>query len=144
VRLVDLGSAAGSFVNGQRVDGSRELKAGDKLKVGPLEFEVVIQISLAGTKKPKVSSVEEAAARIAGGAASKADDIDSWLGDEDQQAAPSRYAARLSDEDIAALGQPGADGSKSSRPGQSKGDVPGSNETRDAAQDVLKKYFGRR
>ena len=43
--------------------GERELKNGDRLKVGPLEFEVQLSVSVSGKKKPKVHNVQEAAAR---------------------------------------------------------------------------------
>ncbi|HEX3869860.1 MAG TPA: FHA domain-containing protein, partial [Pirellulales bacterium] len=94
VRIVDSGSAVGTLVNGSRVQGSQELKPGDILKVGPLEFEVVLSASLAAKKKPKVSGVEDAAARMAG---SSHDEIDvaQWL-DSGDVPTPSRYAAKLS------------------------------------------------
>ena len=59
----DFGSKNGSFVNGERVQGENELKTGDMLQVGPLNFEVELVVELAPKKKPKVHSVAEAAAR---------------------------------------------------------------------------------
>ncbi|HEY5311246.1 MAG TPA: FHA domain-containing protein, partial [Pirellulales bacterium] len=67
VRLNDLGSPEGTFVNNERVTGSRDLKIGDQLRIGPLTFELCLDAKLAGKKKPKVSSIGEAAARLAGG-----------------------------------------------------------------------------
>lgn len=61
----DFGSKNGTFVNGERVKAERELQAGDKLRVGPLEFEVVTEVNVGGRKKPKVRSIEEAVARTA-------------------------------------------------------------------------------
>lgn len=86
----DFGSKNGTYVNGQRVIGECELKDGDKLKVGPLEFEAVITVDdpLAGKKKSKVTSVKEAANRTAESTSTPVDanelDIDEWLaaGDE--------------------------------------------------------------
>ena len=43
VHVRDFGSTNGTFVNGEQVAGERELKAGDNLKVGPLEFTVRIE-----------------------------------------------------------------------------------------------------
>ncbi len=87
----DFGSKNGTYCNGQRVIGECELKDGDKLKVGPLEFQVVITIDdpLAGKKKPKVTSVKEAASRTAETAVSAPVsandlDIDDWLAQGDE------------------------------------------------------------
>src|ERR1700677_2094357 len=38
----DLGSKNGTFVNDEQITGEVKLKPGDKLKVGPLQFEVVL------------------------------------------------------------------------------------------------------
>lgn len=40
VRIRDLGSRNGTFVNGTRIDGDHRLEMGDQLRVGPLEFLV--------------------------------------------------------------------------------------------------------
>ncbi|MFM8584271.1 MAG: FHA domain-containing protein, partial [Planctomycetaceae bacterium] len=45
VRLRDLGSTNGTFLNGERLKGQAVLKAGDKVVVGKLAFEVSIQLS---------------------------------------------------------------------------------------------------
>jgi predicted component of type VI protein secretion system len=42
VRLRDLGSTNGTFVNGNRVRGEMTLKAGDRVRVGKLDFEILI------------------------------------------------------------------------------------------------------
>lgn len=42
LRLRDLGSTNGTFVNGERLKGAVVLKAGDRVSVGKLDFEVVI------------------------------------------------------------------------------------------------------
>ncbi|MBR4752351.1 MAG: FHA domain-containing protein, partial [Thermoguttaceae bacterium] len=63
VAVRDLGSKNGVYVNGERVVGERELKNGDKLMIGPLEFEVVLSVALKGEMKPKVSSISEVVAR---------------------------------------------------------------------------------
>jgi len=43
VRLRDLGSTNGTLVNGQKIRGQVELNAGDRVKIGKLEMEVVIR-----------------------------------------------------------------------------------------------------
>ena len=99
VTVRDFGSRNGTFVNGERIRGEEELKAGDKLKVGPLEFEVQLGVSLGGPKKSKVHNVEEAAARTvesakAPPAAADEDELDisDWLGARGSRRDP-RYAA---------------------------------------------------
>src|SRR6478735_6301765 len=52
----DCGSTNGTFVNGEQVAAEREVNTGDRLKVGPLEFDIRIE---AGVPAP-------AAARPAG------------------------------------------------------------------------------
>ena len=85
----DLKSKNGTLVNGERVTEDRVLKAGDTIQVGPLAFEIVIDHTLGGEKKPKVSSVKEAAARTTAGGKETvmlADgDISDWLEEADQQ-----------------------------------------------------------
>ena len=66
VSVRDLGSPTGTWVNGEPVQPGqdRELKAGDRLKIGTLEFEVQLVVSVSGKKKPMVHNVQEAAARF--------------------------------------------------------------------------------
>jgi predicted component of type VI protein secretion system len=47
VRLRDLGSTNGTFVNGQRVQGQTILQPGDRIVIGKLEFEIAIHDSVA-------------------------------------------------------------------------------------------------
>ena len=92
----DFDSRNGTLLNGQRVQGEQKLNSKDKLQVGPLMFEILVQADLVAPKKPKVQSIEEAAARTANSAAEKpADDgeldITDWVtetvdGDTDTKA----------------------------------------------------------
>ncbi len=84
VAVRDLGSRNGTYVNGELLTGEHELKNGDRLKLGPLEFEVELAVSLSGKKKPKVHSVEEAAARAAESGSQANLDIFNLLGEETQ------------------------------------------------------------
>src|SRR5579872_7290290 len=43
VRLRDLGSTNGTFVNGERLQGQVVLKPGDQVSVGKLSFEIVVR-----------------------------------------------------------------------------------------------------
>jgi hypothetical protein len=76
VAVRDFGSKNGTFVNDQQVRAEQELKNGDHLKVGQLEFTVELAVAVGGKKKPKVHSIQEAAARAARTGAAAADDLD--------------------------------------------------------------------
>jgi pSer/pThr/pTyr-binding forkhead associated (FHA) protein len=80
VSIRDFGSKNGTLVNGVRVIGETPLSNGDQLKVGPLEFEFQMTESLTGTKRPKVTSVKEAAVRTAESGVHEDIDIDALLG----------------------------------------------------------------
>jgi pSer/pThr/pTyr-binding forkhead associated (FHA) protein len=89
VGVRDLGSKNGTFVNAEQVVGERELKAGDRLKVGPLEFEILLQAGVIGGKKrpPVTGGVREAATRAATNTTTAGDlDLDGWLAPEPAQA----------------------------------------------------------
>ncbi|HEX4146715.1 MAG TPA: FHA domain-containing protein [Pirellulales bacterium] len=88
VAIRDFGSKNGTYVNNERVVGECELKSGDQLRVGPLEFEISLrQGELGGKKKPPVHNAKQAAERTAAG---QPDEIDvaQWL-DDPAGAAPS-------------------------------------------------------
>lgn len=78
----DFGSKNGTFVNEERVVGERELKPGDRLTIGPLQFEIKITHGLAAKKRPPVVDIKEAVARTAGDAAQPPADVDQWLSGE--------------------------------------------------------------
>lgn len=85
----DLQSRNGTFVNEKRlpIDKAKVLNGGDKLRVGKLEFEVVVEHGLQAPKKPEVKSVGEAAARTvesSDGSRFEAVDVSSWLDEADQ------------------------------------------------------------
>jgi pSer/pThr/pTyr-binding forkhead associated (FHA) protein len=54
----DCGSTNGTFINGEQIAAEREAKSGDRLRVGPLEFDLKIEAGVAGvapvTAKPAV------------------------------------------------------------------------------------------
>jgi pSer/pThr/pTyr-binding forkhead associated (FHA) protein len=85
----DLGSRNGTFVNGQQITGEVQLKPGDKLRVGPLQFEIVLAAGLTGKKHPPVKGVREAAARSANSATHTEDDIAQWLMDDQTKPSPA-------------------------------------------------------
>lgn len=73
VALKDFGSKNGTFLNNKRIENVAILNNGDQLVVGPLSFEIVLDHSLGGTKKPKIQGIADVAERSAG----KARQIDS-------------------------------------------------------------------
>lgn len=84
----DLGSRNGTIVNGERVVGERELIKGDNLKIGPLEFEIVMVPVPAPQKRPKVTSIADAATRTAEGRPPVEEpDFSQWLVTESTPAA---------------------------------------------------------
>ena len=82
IAVRDFGSKNGTYVNQERVVGEHELKAGDRLTVGPLLFEVHVAHELGGKKRPPVVDVKQAAARTAHDAAEGAVDVTQWLSAE--------------------------------------------------------------
>ncbi len=85
VKVCDLKSRNGTYVNGERVEGERILKLGDRLKVGKIELEIIIDHGLAGNKKPVVKDLKEAAVRAASTSTEPKpeSDISSWLEEAD-------------------------------------------------------------
>ncbi len=91
VTIRDFNSSNGTFVNGEQVRGDRELKSGDRLRIGPLEFEVELTVGVGGRKRPKVASVREAAARSATPVGPRNDDdvdLRAWFDEEEEEDAP--------------------------------------------------------
>lgn len=87
VKIRDLRSKNGTLVNGDPIAADVELKTGDKLKVGPLEFEVLIDHSLGGAKRPKVEGVDAVVRATASKPESKPVgdlDVASWLDEADE------------------------------------------------------------
>jgi len=78
----DLGSRNGTLVNGKAIEKETELRDGDLLQIGPLEFEIVVRHNLAGEKRPAMRDLSELAERTARAPAQKARDgeIDDWIG----------------------------------------------------------------
>ena len=91
ILLVDLKSRNGTHVNEKKLDPSRAkiLKHGDKIRVGKLEFEAVIEVGIDKVKKSEVKSVQEAAVRAAtshDGTDSRFEEVDvsMWLDEAEQ------------------------------------------------------------
>lgn len=173
VVLRDLGSKNGTYVNGDRVEGDRVLKGGDHLKVGPLEFQVMIDVGLGnGEKRSRVTNVKEAAARTFDSSVVD-EDVSAWLDELDsidkirKAADPDTRQFKLEETERVTLEesdtkelpvnkdltQTVATDSKAAKikPPEKKppGKLPPRQEaetanSRDAAAEMLKKFFNRR
>ncbi len=157
VGVRDFGSKNGTLVNGEVIRGEQELKNGDRLQVGDLEFEVQLGVSIGGKKKPKVTSVQEAAARTVESSADEDLDLDKWLSETDTQTLESTRTAD-SQTDTVSTATPDeelAPGEEQARKKKKKTDEvvgvwkkgryqPTSENPRDAAADTLKNFFKNR
>ncbi len=155
----DFGSKNGTYLNGERVAGERELQPGDQLTVGPLEFELMFEkVSMNAPKRPKVQSISEAAARQAETArvesedSTKEMDISDWLSDENagdtrEMKAPDTSEFKVEPTIAAAPPEPEKapeDPSKTRldtkrTPGKLPKQLPNSASSDDAASEVLRK-----
>jgi len=175
VLVQDLKSRNGTYVNGQRLpsDKAKVLKPGDNLRIGKLEFEVLIEHGLQAAKKPKVADVGDAAERVAKADDSKFEDVDvdAWLDEADQidrvrklqdpetrqfrLDQPQAEQASSDNDDSTELSVGDEAEPKSSdrkRPDKaSPGKLPenlrkalGQENSRDAANDALKRFFSGR
>lgn len=161
VAVRDMQSKNGVFVNGEKIAGEKEVKTGDKLVVGPLEFLFQISVSLQGEKKPKVESVKEAVARTvevssqpaAVAQASQEDgeeEVTDWLmGDDDEVQETETVELNSVSEELKELysnaSQP-ADDEQQDAPSEpaplpppASGNAPA--DSRDAATNLLKNFF---
>jgi predicted component of type VI protein secretion system len=172
VMIRDLNSRNGTYVNGEKITGDTVLLNGDQVKVGPLEFEMLIEHTAARIKHPKVSDIKEAATRIAQTTASSSNhdlsDVTAWLEEADLKAKMETRQFRVDDtattdsvEDVETVQQP-AEPAKSETgelkldetvakrpPKKPPGKLPPrqaiqAKDSREAASDMLKKLFNRR
>ena len=99
VVITDLNSRNGTFVNGAQITAPHVARAGDVVRIGRLQFEMVIDPAKAGSKKPKVTNVIDAAARTASAKKTSLEDsITDWLleGGDDDDVPDSRERAAMS------------------------------------------------
>ncbi|MCE5267830.1 MAG: FHA domain-containing protein [Planctomycetaceae bacterium] len=99
----DCGSTNGTFLNDERVTSRRELQNGDCLKVGVLTFDVQLGPRLHAPKRPKVNSVQEAAARTAAAPppAKEEFDISGWIGENGLDELPPSRKSEATHETVA-------------------------------------------
>ena len=142
----DFGSKNGTFVNDQQVQNQQELKTGDRLRVGPLEFEV---------RLPAGAPADQPQADAAQTAPDDAElDISDWIGEGAPAGDPGAetHIGRLDFEPEAqpeeAEQKPGEQkgkkksGKLTGRPAEGK--KPIAESSRSAASEALNKLFYRR
>lgn len=103
VEIEDLKSRNGTFINNAQLKGVHQAKSGDRLRVGRLNFEVLIDQSKAGNKKPVIKDVAEAAARTVQKPKKNEnfeDSISDWLSETDDEPLGSFGTATFSLDDI--------------------------------------------
>lgn len=89
--IKDLESRNGTFLNGEQIKGKVKLQVGDRLRVGRLQFEVLLDHGTPGRKKPKVTSIKEAAQRAAENSNGLDEDsITDWLFEADESEKTAR------------------------------------------------------
>ncbi len=170
VAVKDLGSKNGTFVNEQRVEGVQPVDSGDIVAFGPLTFEVVIDHTLGGVKRPKVRDIADVAERTQKESLAE-NDIASWLEEGNVTAEGSRLddtstrhfkvSKELMDESVdegaedsgdttimsvPALDETTADPKKKKK--KEYGKLPprsdkNSDSSQGAASDAIKQYFNR-
>ena len=172
VLLLDLKSRNGTFINEKPLspDKAKILKNGDMLRCGQLEFEVLIEVGIANSKQPEVQSVKEAAGRMTEQSSldsRESLDISSWLAEADQidrKAPPVNKeldtrqimmedTTRVESTQISGVSEESSTAApnKLKRP-EKKGPIklpkqstaPNTTNTKEAATETLKKYFGGR
>lgn len=168
VRVRDLGSRNGTFVNGNRLDGPHAINMGDQLRVGPLEFLVTVTDRVR-EKEPLKAPTQ----RIDGQSDDIGGLISDWLSEADEQqraAGPDREtreyrfdepATVIADttansasatQELPRVKPESADGKKKDSKGkgkdekgkptfQSKKNAP--KDTQEAAAQTLRKFFNR-
>ncbi len=161
----DFGSKNGTFVNDQRVESERELKTGDRLKIGTLEFDVQLTVSVGGKRKPRVQSIQEAAARTVEAADDEldiigwlAEDADSLAGTGDADTQPLSATPTIGDDvhDAAATSdKPPTEQPKKKERGAAEKPASGARrlqaakrpmaaDSGSAADETLRQFFGRK
>ena len=163
ILLLDLKSRNGTELNGKKLDPSRAkvLKNDDHLKIGKLEFTVVMEAGVTSVKKSEVKDVKEAAERSASSVNdSRFEEVDvsSWLDEPNQSHSSTETVTRqfelpesteISGEtvmDEEAVAETQAEDStikKKGKPGKlppvPKKQAQGN--SKDAAQETLRKFF---
>lgn len=80
VAVCDLGSRTGTHVNDQEIKGQHRLKTGDRLTVGPLQFEIQVNSTEVVPRKTEPAQAQAAPARTGTPGEVTDQDLSEWLG----------------------------------------------------------------
>ena len=148
VTIRDLGSRNGTYVNGDRIDGEQPVSMGDQLRVGPLDFLVIVS----GVKREQLVTDAKL-----GRSSNDSDIISQWLEEADaaerdeRMSDPETRQFKLDETDrveleAAAQEVEAQNDKKKKEPGKLPTPPPESDSTKDsteAAAKMLKKFFNR-
>jgi pSer/pThr/pTyr-binding forkhead associated (FHA) protein len=165
VIVEDMGSRNGTFVNGEKLTAPHVARSGDTVRVGRLQFEVVLDPART-PKKAKVTNVVEAAARTANATKGGVEDsITDWLTDGTDEPPESKSETvqfsmeetqTIFDGGTGSTEQPSgeielvdSEEAKTDESKKGKGKLPPipkavHESSKVAADDVLRKFFNRR
>lgn len=171
VAVCDLGSRTGTRVNDQEIKGQHRLKTGDRLAVGPLQFEIQVNATEAVPPKPEPAKAQAAPVRSGVPGEVSDQDLSDWLGvpDGPPAAAPTSDTriSKAAGKETVVFPQPEAQDAKPAQDpaktdlterekeearrksamvgvSQSLQGKRGTPTPRDAAADALKNFFGRK
>ena len=142
--VMDLKSTNGTFVNDDQLHGERELKDGDTVKVGPLEFVARIEVEKP-TQAARDSRVPSAATKT-GGETLGEDEIGSLLLDLEEEKVPGDADADLEGTTIMQVLKPEEahqlnEAQEEKAPYRPPSKLPASSQnTSSAAKAILEKY----
>jgi pSer/pThr/pTyr-binding forkhead associated (FHA) protein len=150
VSLQDLGSRNGTYVNERRIDAEQGLKAGDRIKIGELTFELQVTAQ-PGAKRPKILDTKDAAMRIMEDAQGNDSDVVDWL-KTDLPAPPAdtlKMTVAETQIGIASASSAGAEskGDTASSKSYTKkmpGPPPRTKDSHEAAADLLRRFLNSR
>jgi pSer/pThr/pTyr-binding forkhead associated (FHA) protein len=148
----DFDSTNGTFINDEQIQGERELHNDDKLKVGPLLFDVKLEPSVTGaTPPPAVKAVDVGAAKSADAQDDEAvaamllalqdDPTTPGSAGLDSQGIPTGSTVM----DILSVPTEGTKEEETAKPGAKKADAAkaATGNTSSAAKAILEKYMRR-
>ena len=149
-----LSDKAGTFVNGQRVEHEQVLQAGDQLRIGRLEFEVLIE-EAAPVAAPTLEPESDAAGEEISDLLARADERERMIRQEHPElrvlhveSADKDAAEKAAKEAATAEEAPQANKKGKKKPGKlptrpPKDEITGEDST-EAAQEALRKLFSKR
>ncbi|MCL2743192.1 MAG: FHA domain-containing protein [Planctomycetaceae bacterium] len=152
IAVRDLGSKNGVFLNGEKVSVEHELKNGDKLTIGPLEFFAHVNVAVKAPKKPKVENISEAVNRtveLSTGSTpedQKETEITDWLLSSDESGNEQETQTVAQDDVLATIEAQQKEMQKKEQEQKAETPEPSYKKpqdatSRDAAANLLKNFF---